>query len=42
MQLPALGVAKLSAKDIMGYLVIVLVFTGIVACLGFLAWGLWF
>ena len=40
--LPALGVAKLSAKDIMGYLVIVLVFTGIVACLGFLAWGLWF
>ena len=40
--LPALGVAKLSAKDIMGYLVIVLVFTGVVACLGFLAWGLWF
>lgn len=40
--LPALGVAKLSAKDVMGYLVIVLVFTGIVACLGFLAWGLWF
>jgi len=40
--LPALGVAKLSAKDIMGYLVIVLIFTGIVACLGFLAWGLWF
>ena len=40
--LPALGVAKLSAKDIMRYLVIVLVFTGIVACLGFLAWGLWF
>ena len=40
--LPALGVAKLSAKDIMGYLVIVLLFTGVVACLGFLAWGLWF
>ena len=40
--LPALAVAKLSAKDVMGYLVIVLVFTGIVACLGFLAWGLWF
>ena len=40
--LPALGVAKLSAKDVMGYLVIVLVFTGIVACLGFLAWGMFF
>lgn len=40
--LPALGVAKLSAKDIMGYLVIVLLFTGVVACLGFLAWGLFF
>ena len=40
--LPALGVAKLSARDIMGYLVIVLLFTGVVACLGFLAWGLWF
>ena len=40
--LPALGVAKLSAKDIMGYLVIVLLFTGVVACLGFIAWGLWF
>lgn len=40
--LPALGVAKLSARDIMGYLVIILVFTGLVACLGFLAWGLFF
>ena len=40
--LPALGIAKLSARDIMGYLVTVLIFTGIVACLGFLAWGLWF
>ncbi len=40
--LPALGVAKLSAKDIMGYLVIVLLFTGVVACLGFIAWGLLF
>lgn len=40
--LPALGVAKLSARDIMGYLVIVLLFTGLVACLGFLAWGLFF
>ena len=34
--LPALGIAKLSARDIMGYLVIVLLFTGVVACLGFL------
>ena len=40
--LPALGVAKLSARDIMGYLVIVLIFTGVVACLGFLAWGMFF
>ena len=40
--LPALAVAKLEAKDIMGYLVIVLIFTGIVACLGFLGWALWF
>ena len=40
--LPALGVAKLSAKDVMGYLVIVLVFTGVVACLGYLAWGMFF
>ena len=40
--LPALGVAGLSAKDIMGYLVTILIFTGIVAILGFLAWGLFF
>lgn len=40
--LPALGVAGLKAKDIMGYLVVVLIFTGIVACLGFLAWGMFF
>ena len=40
--LPALGVAKLSARDIMGYLVVVLLFTGLVAILGFLAWGLFF
>lgn len=37
--LPALGVAGLSAKDIMGYLVIVLLFTGLVACGGFLLWA---
>ena len=40
--LPALAVTKLEAKDIMGYLVIVLIFTGVVACLGFLGWALWF
>ena len=40
--LPALGVAGLSAKDIMGYLVTVLIFVGLVAILGFLAWGLFF
>ncbi len=40
--LPALGVAGLSAKDIMGYLVVVLIFVGVVACGGFLAWGLFF
>jgi short-chain fatty acids transporter len=40
--LPALGVAGLKAKNIMGYLIVVLIFTGIVACLGFLAWGLFF
>ncbi|MBR5390199.1 MAG: short-chain fatty acid transporter [Clostridia bacterium] len=38
--LPALGVAGLSARDVMGYLVIVLLFTGIVACGGFLLWPL--
>ena len=40
--LPALGIAKLSARDIMGYLVIVTLFMGVVACLGFLAWAAWF
>ena len=40
--LPALGIAKLSARDVMGYLVIVLLFTGVVAVLGFLAWGMFF
>ena len=40
--LPALGIAKLSARDIMGYLVIVLLITGVVACLGFLGWALLF
>ena len=40
--LPALGVAGLSARNIMGYLVIVLIFTGVVACGGFLVWGIFF
>jgi short-chain fatty acids transporter len=34
--LPALGIAGLSAKDIMGYCVITLLFAGVVACAGFL------
>ena len=40
--LPALGVAGLKAKDIMGFLVTVLLFTGAVACAGFLCWGIFF
>ena len=40
--LPALGVAGLSARDIMGFLVIVLLFTGIIACGGFLVWAAFF
>lgn len=40
--LPALGVAGLSAKDIMGYLVTILLFTGLVACGGFLLWAVLF
>jgi len=40
--LPALGVAGLSARNVMGYCVVVLLFTGVIGILGFLAWGLWF
>ena len=40
--LPALGIAGLSARNVMGYLVVILLFTGVVACLGFVAWGLLF
>lgn len=40
--LPALGIAGLSARNIMGYLVIVTIFTGVVACGGFLIWGAFF
>ena len=38
--LPALGIAGLQARDVMGYLVIVTIFVGIVACLGFLVWAM--
>ena len=40
--LPALGIAGLSARNIMGYLVIVTIFTGVVACGGFVLWGMFF
>lgn len=40
--LPALGVAGLSARNVMGYCVMVLLFTGIVAVAGFVAWGMFF
>ena len=40
--LPILGMAGLSARNIMGYLVIVTIFTGVVACLGFLGWAMFF
>ena len=40
--LPALGIAGLSARDIMGYLVIVLLFTGVVICGGLVVWALIF
>lgn len=40
--LPALGIAGLSARNVMGYLVIVLLFTGLVAIGGFLLWALLF
>jgi short-chain fatty acids transporter len=37
--LPALGIAGLSARDIMGYCVVTLLFTGLVVCVGFTAVG---
>lgn len=40
--LPALGIAGLSARNIMGYLVIITIFTGVIACLGFWIWGTFF
>ncbi len=38
--LPALGIAGLSARDIMGYCIITLIVTGLVACGGFIIVGL--
>lgn len=38
--LPALGIAGLSARDIMGYCIITLLFSGIVVCGGFVIVGL--
>lgn len=38
--LPALGIAGLSARDIMGYCIITLLFTALVVCGGFLIIGL--
>ena len=40
--LAPLGIAGLQARDIMGFLVIVLIFTGIVAVIGFLLWAMLF
>ncbi len=37
--LPALGIAKLSARDIMGYCLIDLILTGIIICIGFILVG---
>ena len=37
--LPALGAAGLGAKDIMGYCVLTLIITGVVACVGFILVG---
>ena len=38
--LPALGIAKLSARDIMGYCLVDLIVTGIIICVGFIIVGL--
>ncbi|MBQ1652992.1 MAG: TIGR00366 family protein, partial [Bacteroidales bacterium] len=36
---PALAIAKLNAKDIMGFCIIDLVVTGIIICGGLLVWA---
>jgi short-chain fatty acids transporter len=38
--LPALGIAGLSARDIMGYCIITLLFSALVVCIGFVSVGL--
>ena len=38
--LPALAIAKLSAKDIMGYCLIDLLLTGVIICGGLVVWAL--
>lgn len=40
--LPALGIAKLSAKDIMGFCVVVLLYVGIILSIGFILWAKYF
>ncbi len=40
--LPVLSIAKLSAKDIMGYMLMVTLTIGIVGSLGFLGWAMFF
>ncbi len=40
--LPALGIAGLSARNVMGYLVVITIFVGLLACGGFLLWGMLF
>jgi short-chain fatty acids transporter len=38
--LPALAIAKLSARDIMGYCLVDLLITGIIICGGLVVWAL--
>ena len=38
--LPALAIAKLNAKDIMGFCIIDLIVTGIIICIGLLLWAM--
>jgi short-chain fatty acids transporter len=38
--LPALGIAGLGARDIMGYCVVDLILTGIIAIIGFIVVGM--
>ena len=38
--LPALAIAGLSARDIMGYLVMLTIVVGIIVCIGFVIWAM--